>query len=70
LKAIEEVTEGITAKSAHRDFYFSKRWISAAHKTEVAIDGLRQKLDHLRMKPLDTKPSIATKNFVSLSILI
>lgn len=59
-RSIADLEVSIRRKEIQSDEYRSKHWVGAVNRTEKSIDGLREKLDHLREKLLNAKPAAVT----------
>jgi hypothetical protein len=68
-RAIVDLETAIQRKQTQADELFSKGWISAARKTESAIDSLREQLQVLRAQVINAKPVAATASTTFAQII-
>ena len=68
-RAISDAEKAIEAKSAQRDYFMTNGWVTAARKTEAAIDLLRSKLETLRASALKSKPISATTHSTAAAVI-
>lgn len=69
-RAIGDAEKAIAEKSIQRDYLLSHGWITAARKTEAAIDSLRLKLDQLRATAVALKPVQAVTHSTVVQVLL
>lgn len=69
-RAISDAEKAITEKSLQRDYLLSHGWVTAARKTEAAIDALRLKLDQLRASAIALKPVQAVTHSTVVQVLL
>ncbi len=68
-RAISDAEKAIEEKTVQRDYFFRNGWVSAARKTEAAIDALRLKLETLRATAMQSKPIDATTHNTVASVI-